>query len=149
MLWLFLGILLVGNVLAADPPPAAAGRSLYVDPILGDDRANALAAKPQGADGPVKTIARGIKLAQPGDTIHLAPVVFRESITFHNRHGESGRPITLDAHGATIEGSDPLDPADWEQISPGLYRNDKLVRPNLITGDDAVIGRWFLSSMAR
>jgi hypothetical protein len=124
-------------------PAATAGRDLYADPAIGDDRADGLAPGPRGASGPVRTIARGIKLAMPGDTVHLAPVTFRESVIFHDRHGEPGRPITLDGHGATIEGSDPLNPADWEQISPGLYRNDRLVRPDLLTRDNAIIGRWF------
>jgi hypothetical protein len=44
----------------------------------------------------------------------------------------------LDGHGATLEGSDPLDPATWIEESPGLFRNDNLMRL-----DDAVIGRWF------
>jgi hypothetical protein len=122
---------------------AAAGRNLYVDPKLGDDRANGLAAKPEGSDGPFKTIARGLRLAQPGDTVHLLPAVYHETAAFHNRHGEPGRPITLDGHGATLEGSDPLVPADWTQLSPGVYRNDKLLPARLLTADDAVIRRWF------
>jgi hypothetical protein len=37
-----------------------------------------------------------------------------------------------------LEGSDPLDPAAWTEESPGLFKNDNLLRL-----DDAVIGRWF------
>lgn len=133
---------------SADEPrgPAAggtAGRDLYVDPAAGSDRADGLAPRPQGGSGPVKSIARGLTLAGPGDTVHLAPTTFRESVNFHDRHGEPGRPLVLDGHGATIEGSDPLQPGDWEQVAPGLYRNDRLLRPDLLTRDDAVIGRWF------
>jgi len=110
----------------------------YVDPAVGDDHANGLAAKAGGTNGPVKTIARAVKAAQPGDTVHLATAVFKESAVFHNRAGEPGKPITLDGHGATLDGSDALNPADWPEVSPGLFRNDNLLRL-----DDAVLQRWF------
>ena len=128
---------------ATSATPATQSRQIYVDPTTGDDRANGLTPQPRGADAPVKTIARGIKLAQPGDTVHLAPAQFRESAVFYNRHGEPGKPITLDGHGAVLEGSDPLQPTDWQQVSPGTYRNDRLLRSDLLTRDTAVIGRWF------
>jgi hypothetical protein len=114
------------------------GTDYFVDPTAGDDHANGLAAKVDGANGPIKTIARGLKFAQPGDTVHLAPAVYRETAVFNNRSGEEGKPITLDGHDATLEGSDPLNPDDWPEISPGLFRNDHLLRL-----DDAVIQRWF------
>jgi len=117
---------------------SALGRDFHVDPRLGDDRANGLAASITGTNGPVKTIARGLKLAGPGDTVHLAPAVFKESAVFYNRRGEPGRPITLDGHGATLDGSEPLDPAQWREPAPGLF-----ACTNLLRLDDAVIGRWF------
>lgn len=90
-----------------------------------------------GKDTP--TINSAIKLAQPGDTIHLAPKVYRDYAGFYGKHGEPGLPITLDGHGATLEGSDPIDPAAWKEVAPGLFANDALM-PRL---DDAIIGRWF------
>jgi hypothetical protein len=85
------------------------------------------------------TIAQAIKAAQPGDVIHLEPKVYRDYAGFYGKKGEPGKPITLDGHGATLEGSDPLDPAQWHEVSPGLFKNDALL-PRL---DDAIIGRWF------
>ena len=117
---------------------AATARDVYVNPATGADTANGLAAAPAGANGPLKTIARGLKLAQAGDTVHLAPAVYKESATFHNRSGEPGRPIVLDGQGATLDGSDPLNPADWQQTAPGLYRNDHLFK-----ADDFVLLRWY------
>ncbi len=118
----------------------ALARDFFVNPATGTDSANGLAAAAAGPDGPVKTIARGLKLAGPGDTVHLAPVVFKESATFHNRSGEPGRPLVLDGHGATLDGSEPLHPADWQETAPGLYRNDHLLK-----ADDFVLLRWFFS----
>ncbi len=85
------------------------------------------------------TIAAAIKMAQAGDTIHLQPIVYRDYAGFYDKQGEPGQPITLDGHGATLEGSDPLDTTKWKEVSPGLFANDELM-PRL---DDAVIGRWF------
>jgi len=93
-----------------------------------------------GVDPDVSTIHQAIKLAQPGDTIHLeAGKVYRDYAGFYGKRGEPGKPITLDGHGATLEGSDPLDPSQWREVSPGLFAADELL-PNL---SDAVIGRWF------
>ncbi|MBL9155209.1 MAG: hypothetical protein JNK37_22190, partial [Verrucomicrobiales bacterium] len=93
-----------------------------------------------GIDPDVPTIHHAIKVALPGDTIHLEPnKVYRDYAGFYGKKGEPGKPITLDGHGATLEGSDPLDPARWREVSPGLFAADDLL-PNL---SDAVIGRWF------
>lgn len=90
-----------------------------------------------GKDAP--TIHHAIKMAAAGDTIHLEPQVYRDYAGFYGKKGEPGKPITLDGHGATLEGSDPIDPAKWREVSPGLFANDDLL-PGL---SDAVIGRWF------
>lgn len=92
-----------------------------------------------GQDKDAPTIAHAIKAAQPGDIIHLEPKVYRDYAGFYGKKGEPGKPITLDGHGATLEGSDPLDPTQWTEVSPGLFANDNLV----VRNDDAIIGRWF------
>jgi hypothetical protein len=117
---------------------AATARDLFVNPVTGADTANGRAAVVTGTNGPMRTIARGIQLAGPGDTIHLVPVIFRESANFRDRSGTPGRPIVLDGHGATLEGSEPLKPADWEQVAPGLYRNSRIIK-----ADEFVLSRWF------
>ncbi len=87
----------------------------------------------------VPTIHHAIKVAQPGDTIHLEPKVYRDYAGFYGKKGEPGKPITLDGHGAILEGSDPIDPAKWTEVAPGLFKNGELL-PRL---DDAITGRWF------
>jgi len=116
---------------AAKPPQP--GRELHVNPATGND-AN------DGIGRPFKTIARAVRLAEAGDTIHLAPTTYYESIDLTLKHGEMGRPITVDGHGAVIEGSEPVSKAEWEQVSAGLYRKQHLI-PRI---DDAIIQRWFM-----
>jgi hypothetical protein len=115
---------------AAEPAPA--GRDLRVDPKAGDDAADGVAA-------PVKTIKRAIRLAQPGDTVHLATARYFESADLSGKHGEPGKPITLDGHGSVLDGSEPVRAADWEALGGGLFRKVKL----LPRTDDAIVGRWF------
>ncbi len=97
-----------------------------------------LAARDIHVGKDTKTIHEAIKSALPGDTIHLEPKVYRDYAGFYAKKGEPGKPITLDGHGATLEGSDPLDPSQWKEAAPGLFTNDNLTRL-----DDATIGRWF------
>lgn len=85
------------------------------------------------------TIQQAIKAAQPGDTIHLQPKVYHDYAGFYAKKGEPTKPITLDGHGAILEGSDPIDPATWTEVSPGLFQNDALL-PVL---NDAITSRWF------
>ncbi|MGY8654021.1 MAG: HEAT repeat domain-containing protein [Verrucomicrobiia bacterium] len=106
---------------------------LRVDPATGADTND-------GRSQPVKTIARAMRLAQPGDTIHLAPGVYYESADFTHKHGLPGKPITLDGHGAVLDGSEPVTSADWAQVSPDLYRRKHIYKRT----DDAIVARWFL-----
>jgi len=110
---------------------SALAHEIHVDPKIGNDASD-------GLTKPVKTIARGLKLAQAGDTVHLTPDIYRESAVFYNRSGEPGNPITLDGHGAVLEGSDSLKASDWQETAPGLFRNDNLLRT-----DEAILQRWF------
>ncbi|MDF1812448.1 MAG: HEAT repeat domain-containing protein [Verrucomicrobiales bacterium] len=114
-------------------PDVSAAPDLHVDPNAGNDSNN-------GRSAPVKTIARAIKLAQPGDTIHLTPGTYYESADFTNKHGLPGMPITLDGNGAVLDGSEPVTSADWIEISPDLYQRKNIYK----TTDDAIVSRWFL-----
>ncbi|MFT5466975.1 MAG: HEAT repeat protein [Verrucomicrobiales bacterium] len=113
--------------------PGGVSSDLRVDPKAGDD-AN------DGRNMPVKTIARAMRLAQPGDTIHLTLGVYYESADFTNKHGLPGKPITLDGHGAVLDGSEPVTSKEWEQFSPDLYRRQHVYKRT----DDALVARWFL-----
>ena len=93
--------------------------------------------------GTYKTIQQAINAAQPGDTIKLSTKdgPYYESATFHNKSGSEGKPITLDGWGATLDGSDPLDPKEWSEVSPGLYKSTAFpVRMHI---GSSILGRYF------
>jgi hypothetical protein len=78
-------------------------------------------------------------MAQPGDTIHLEPKVYRDYAGFYAKKGEPGKPITLDGHGATWTAVIRLIRHSGKRFRRGLFAADDLL-PQL---SDAVIGRWF------
>lgn len=125
-------ILILTTLLAVLSCCRAEARELYVDPSVGDDGND-------GTASPLKSIRHAIQIAKAGDTIHLKPVVYHEYAGFYNKQGEPEKPITLDGHGATLEGSDAIDPATWTEVSPGLFKNDEL----LPTLNLAILWRWF------
>lgn len=116
---------------------SAIARDIHVNLATGDDRANG------AADSPVKTAHRGLRLASPGDTVHLGPPgsVYPAGITFHDRFGEPAKPITLDGHGVILEGSEPIRPDEWLQEAPGLFRNERLYIDRRMNKD--VVNRYF------
>lgn len=109
-------------------------RDWYVDNLLGADDS------PGTVEAPLQTPNAAVGRAVPGDTIHLVPnpEPYRQMVVFHNKSGEPGNPITIDGHGATLSGSEPLDPATWELVQGGLYRSTTLQPAN-----PAVIGRYY------
>ena len=130
------------SLLAGEPPNTdkivtTATSDLHVDPTKGDD-AN------DGRTQAVKTIKRAVSLAQPGDTIHLATALYHESANLHGMKGEPNKPITLDGHGAVLDGSEPVHAADWEALGHGLFRKAHLM-PHMEnpSTQGAVIMRWF------
>lgn len=79
-------------------------------------------AKPGAA--PFQTIQAALDAAQPGDTVKVAPGVYREHLRF-KAGGAEGQPITLEGEtGAIIDGSADVK-LDWKEmpeIAPGVYR---------------------------
>ena len=94
---------------------SAAAETLHVDP-KGDDQGDGSEAKP------FRTIQHAADLAQAGDTVLVAPGIYRERIA-PPRGGKEGTPITFRSsvkHGAIVRGSDSWMP-QWRKVSPGLY----------------------------
>ncbi|WP_417385775.1 hypothetical protein [Gimesia sp.] len=108
----------------------ASADDIHVDPDQGNDAAT---------EGPLKTIRQAIRIAKPGDTIHLQPKVYHEYAGFYGKQGTPDKPIILDGHGATLEGSEPIDVTQWAEVKTDLYRCENLM-PAL---SDAILQRWF------
>ncbi len=123
----------------------APGRSLYVDPRNGSDASDGLVAEPAGASGPVATIKRAVALAQPGDVILLIPGAspYYEQVFFADKSGGEGEPIVLDGQGATIDGTVPIQPEEWERVSAGLYKSTVIPEVYCYKANPAYVGRFF------
>lgn len=117
------GIFLLPAFFAMLPVLSIAG-GFYVDHEKGNN------SGPGTFEEPFETINHAVNLAGAGDTIHLMPTnsPYLQSADLINKSGNPGSPITIDGHGATLSGSEPIDPNDWEQVSPGLYRSEELYR---------------------
>jgi parallel beta-helix repeat protein len=76
------------------------------------------------ADKPFLTVQKGLDVAQPGDTVHVGPGVYRQRVSFP-RSGEAAKPITLEGEwGAILDGGDVF--KGWEpapEIGPGVFKN--------------------------
>ncbi|PQO43467.1 hypothetical protein [Blastopirellula marina] len=106
----------------------ASARDIYVDNLRGDDHLNGTTAElGENVDGPVRSIAKALRIACRGDRIILTNnegIPYRESITLQaGRHsGFPDHPFLLKGNGATLDGS-ALVPVDaWEVVGPDLYR---------------------------
>jgi hypothetical protein len=106
---------------------AALGREVFVDNVSGDDRSTG--QQPRGAadlSGPVRTIAKALRLAGPGDVVVLARnnVPYRESISLvGSRHsGTAEAPFAIRGNGAVLDGSAPVPSGAWEPYRGPIFR---------------------------
>lgn len=101
------------------------------------------------AEDPLRSVREAVVRARPGDTILLVPGqgIIKESININNRSGAVESPITLDGGGNWLTGAETIDPTEWVEVKPGLYRNSILI-PRLAGADPAarkpLMGRFFL-----
>ncbi|WP_425614505.1 hypothetical protein NA78x_004374 [Anatilimnocola sp. NA78] len=103
---------------------------LYVNNVTGDDRRNGQEPTSFGAgNGPVRTIAKALRLANKGDRIILAvnPEPYRESIAISGGYhsGLPNFPFQIVGNGATLDGRLSLADAEWEFVTGDIFR----VRP--------------------
>lgn len=119
-----IGCLFVGLALAAAP---AMGRDIHVSNTAGDDSFSG--HYPQTVHdrtGPVRTIAKALRLAQAGDRIVLAATgePYRESVSLVGRRhsGYSHRPFAIEGNGAILDGSAGIPPEQWEHYRGAVFR---------------------------
>lgn len=106
---------------------AASARDIYVNNIAGNDRYRGLRADSfDDESGPVKTIARALRMAIPSDRIVLANTgqSYRESVTlFGSQHsGTMERPFTILGNGAILEGADEIYIDRWQHVQGDVFR---------------------------
>ncbi len=106
---------------------AARAANIYVDNRLGNDAFNGSVAIPQGAlTGPVRTIGRGIALADRGDHIVIAKgsLPYFESISLSGPRssGYPTVPFTIEGNGAILCGLRRVPAGGWERVSDDVWK---------------------------
>lgn len=108
-------------------PHVAAARDIYVSNTAGDDRSGGY--EPENlytGGGPVRTIAKALRIANMGDRIIVAntDVPYHESISLvGERHsGYPHQPFTIEGDGAVLDGSAPVIPEAWEHYTGDVFR---------------------------
>ena len=111
---------------AAGRKASGAAHEYFVNNETGTDSASGLSAEQA-----VRTLAKGVSLLKPGDTLHLAVTSqpYRETLHLGDDFGGvEGKSITIAGHGATLTGSDPLRTEGWTEAgTPGLYKSAKFL----------------------
>lgn len=105
----------------------ALARDIYVDNVAGDDTRLGVRDRQRGElNGPVKTIAKALRLATPEDRIVLerTGVPYRESISLVGglHSGSPELPFVLDGNDCVLEGSVPLPATLWENFRGPIFR---------------------------
>jgi hypothetical protein len=102
-------------------------RDIWVDNLSGADKNQGTQPK-NVADisGPVRTIAKAVRLAQPGDRIMLAKTgqAYRECVTLggDRRSGNALLPFVLDGNGETLDGSQVIPSEQWKNYHDNIFR---------------------------
>jgi len=114
----------VAILLAAE---AALGRDIFVNNQLGDDRRTGVSPVAEGhGGGPCRSISKALRIAGPSDRVIIANTgePYRESITLEAaRHsGDARYPFVVAGNGATLDGTVPLDNANWEYAGRDMFR---------------------------
>ena len=105
----------------------ASARDIFVDNVAGDDRMRGYSPEPgQGTSGPIKTLAKAMRICGKADRIVLANhgVPYHESLSFSaGKHwGFASQPFTIVGNGATLDGSLPVPPNEWDFEGRDVFR---------------------------
>jgi hypothetical protein len=104
----------------------ALGREIHVNNLEGDDRSDGRASPTIAASsGPVRSIAKALRLAEAGDRIVVANTSqpYRESLSLTNSK-HSGSPISpfvIEGDGAVLEGAAELPDRAWKHYDGDVF----------------------------
>jgi hypothetical protein len=104
----------------------AEAKDIFVDNQGGNDLYTGLQLEsPTPGQGPVRTIARALRVAAPGDRIVLQKTdqPYRESITITGTRcsGIKERPFVLLGNGAILDGSAPVPTSEWKPFRGAVF----------------------------
>jgi len=103
----------------------AVGETIYVDNVLGQDRANGLAAEVSADTGPVRSLATAMRLAGHSARIELANtgVPYREmiSLSLPQHSGSPNRPFIINGNGAVLDGTVVADYGAWRHVEGAVF----------------------------
>ncbi len=105
-----------------------AARDIYVNNVEGDDRSTGdMQNNSTVKMGPVRTIAKALRLARPGDHVVLASTgqPYRESVSLSGmRLSGAGDdlPVVITGNGAVLDGSVPVPDDAWEHYLGDIFR---------------------------
>lgn len=105
----------------------APAKDLFVNNTAGDDTfTGKLATTASGMEGPVRTLAKALRLATAGDRIVLANTgqPYRECVALQgNKNSGNGVwPLVIDGQGATLDGSAAIPGDSWELVADDVFR---------------------------
>lgn len=106
---------------------SAAARDIFVNNLTGNDLSDG--SNPEalgGIVGPVRTIAKALRLSRKGDHVVLANTgeAYRESVTLQAgpHSGWPGSPFVFQGNGATLDGSAPVPDYAWDHAIEDIFR---------------------------
>jgi hypothetical protein len=108
------------------PTMPALGEVIYVDNFQGDDAFDGSTAAPVNpANGPVKTLRRGLQLLQPGGTLNIAnhglPYYESLEIVGGKLSGSPLHPLVVEGNGAELNGSYAVPITGWRNVGENLW----------------------------
>jgi hypothetical protein len=100
--------------------------TVYVDNVGGDDLHDGTQPTSLGGNGPVRTLAKALRICHSGDRILLADSgePYRESISLSAAEhcGNAVSPFIIDGQGAILEGTEPVPVDSWENERGPVFR---------------------------
>lgn len=139
---------IVGWAIVVSVSAAAQARDVFVNNITGDDTfSGELATTSSGGEGPVRSLAKALRLAGPGDRIVLAKTgdQYRECVALEGgKHsGDGYLPFVIDGQGATLDGSAAIPERSWEAVADDVFRfrRRRLAFGLVFDGDTTLVRR--------